>query len=173
MMKRQMILVLGLLGLCMAVLTACSTQVSTNTDGTPSTLKSRYLGYYRSETDNAYYFQENTNEFNFNVQKSTISDGSGDDFYTKKYIVVDEEDLNSELQGQAQKYKDQISEKDTAFYLVLEDNDKNMDGKVTKSEQSAVYQVILSNDGENIKIIALGSIYGYGDDFVFTGTAKG
>ncbi|MGT2755529.1 hypothetical protein [Streptococcus ovis] len=172
MVKRKMILVLGLLGLCMAVLTACSSQPSKNADGTPSTLKSRYLGYYRSDTDNAYYFQENTNEFNFNVQKSRISDGSGDDFYTKKYIVVDEEDLNSELQGEAQKYKDQISDKDIVFYLVLEDNDVNMDGKVTKSEQQAVYQSILSNDGENIKIIALGSIYGYGDDFVFTGTAK-
>ena len=171
-MRRKLIVILGVLGLCMAVLTACSSQPTKNADGTPSTLKGRYLGYYRSDTDNAYYFQENTNEFNFNVQKSTISDGSGDDFYTKKYIVVDEEDLNSELQGEAQKYKDQISDKDTVFYLVLEDNDVNMDGKVTKSEQQAVYQSILSNDGENIKIIALGSIYGYGDDFFFTGTAK-
>ncbi|WP_449457579.1 hypothetical protein [Streptococcus suis] len=172
MMKRKLIVILGLLGLCMAFLTACSSQPSKNADGTPSTLKSRYLGYYRSDTDNAYYFQESTNEFTFDVQKSTISDGSGDNFYTKKYIVVDEEDLNSELQGQAQKYKDQITDKETAFYLVLEDNDVDMDGEVTKSEQQAVYQVVLSNDGENIKIIALGSIYGYGDDFVFTGTAK-
>lgn len=130
------------------------------------------MGYYRSDTDNAYYFQESTNEFDFNVKKSTISDGSGDDYYSKKYIVVEEDELNSKLQGQAQKYKSQVTDKDTVFYLVLEDNDKNMDGKVTKSEQYAVYQVILSNDGENIKIIALGSIYGYGDDFVFTGTAK-
>ena len=172
MMKRKPILVLGLLGLCMAVLTACSTQPSKNADGTPSTLKSRYLGYYRANTDNAYYFQENTNEFTFNTKESTISDGSGDDFYTKKYIVVDEEYLNSQLKGQAQKYKDQVSDKDSVFYLVLEDNDVNMDGKVTKSEQQAVYQVVLSNDSEKIKIIALGSIYGYGDDFIFTGTAK-
>lgn len=164
--------VLGLLSLCMVFLTACSSQPSKNSDGTPSTLKSRYLGYYSSITDNAYYFQENTNEFDFDVKKSTISDGSGDDYYTKKYIVVDEDGLNSELQGQAQKYKDQVSNKDSVFYLILEDNDVNMDGKVTKSEQQAVYQVVLNNDGEKIKIIALGSIYGYGDDFVFTGTAK-
>lgn len=47
-----------------------------------------------------------------------------------------------------------------------------MDGKVSKSEQQAVYQVILSDNGKKIKIIALGSIYGYGDDFIFTGAAK-
>lgn len=171
-MKRKLLFILGLLGLCTFFLTACSSQPSKNANGTPSTLKSRYLGYYSSDTDNAYYFQENTNEFDFDVKKSTISDGSGDDFYTKKYIVVNEEDLNSQLKGQAQKYKDQVSDKDSVFYLVLEDNDVNMDGKVTKSEQQAVYQVVLSNDGEKIKIIALGSIYGYGDDFIFTGTAK-
>lgn len=172
MMKRKMIFILGLLGLCVAVLTACSSQPSKNADGTPSTLKNRYLGYYRSDTDNAYYFQESTNEFDFNVKKSTISDGSGDDYYSKKYIVVEEDELNSKLQGQAQKYKAQVTDKDTVFYLVLKDNDVNMDGKITKSEQQAVYQVVLSNGGKDIKIIALGSIYGYGDDFVFTGTAK-
>lgn len=171
-MKRKIMLVLGVLGLCMAFLTACSSQPSKNADGTPSTLKSRYLGYYRSDTDNAYYFQENTNEFDFDIKKSTISDGSKDDYYTRKYIIVDEADLNSELQGQIKKYKDQISDQDSVFYLVLEDNDVNMDGKVSKSEQQAVYQVILSDNGKKIKIIALGSIYGYGDDFIFTGTAK-
>lgn len=171
-MKRKMVFILSFLTLCVAFLTACSSQPSKNADGTPSTLKSRYLGYYRSDTDNAYHFQENTNEFDFDVKNSTISDGSGDDYYTKKYIVVEESELNSALQGQAQKYKAQVSDKDTVFYLVLEDNDINMDGKVTKSEQQAVYQVILDNNGENIRIIALGSIYNYGDDFVFTGTAK-
>ncbi|WP_449463634.1 hypothetical protein [Streptococcus suis] len=150
----------------------CSSQPSKNADGTPSTLKSRYLGYYSSDTDTAYYFQERTNEFDFDVENSTISDGSGEEYYTQKYIIVDEEGLNSALQGQAQKYKNQATDKDTVFYLVLENQDKNMDGEITESEQQAVYQVILSNDGMTIKIIALGSIYGYGDHFIFTGTAK-
>ena len=53
MMKQKLMLILGVLGLCIAILTACSGKTSQNADGTPSTLKSRYLGYYRSDTDNA------------------------------------------------------------------------------------------------------------------------
>lgn len=170
-MKRKLVLTLGVLSLVMVFLTACSSQPSLNEDGTPSTLQKRYLGSYSSADDNAYYFQESTNEFDFDVKNSTISDGSGEDYYTRKYVVVEEDDLNSTLQGQAQKYKDQITNKDTAFYIVLDDNDVNMDGKITESEQQAVYEIILSNDGKSIKIIALGAVYEYGDDFVFTGEA--
>lgn len=158
MMKRKMIVILGLLGLFMAVLTACSTNPSKNADGTPSTLKSCYMGQYSSDTDNAYFFQENTNEFDFDVKKSTISDGSGDDFYTKKYSIVDEDKLKPELQGQAQKYKNQANKTDVIFYISI--------------EEGATYQIILSNDGKNIKIIALDAVYEYGDNFIFTGTAK-
>lgn len=157
MMKRQMILVLGLLGLCMAVLTACSTQVSTNADGTPSTLKSRYLGYYRSETDNATYFDESTNEFNFDVKKSIISDGTGENANAEEYIVLAEEDLKSNLIGQAQKFKEEANSSDSIFYIQIKGNDQS------------VYQVILSDSGKKIKLISLGDGW---DQFVFTGTAK-
>lgn len=160
-MKRKLVLTLGVLSLVMAFLTACSSQPSLNEDGTPSTLQKRYLGSYSSADDTAYYFQESTNEFDFDVKNSTISDGSGVDYYTRKYVVVEEDDLNSALQGQAQKYKDQITDKDTVFYI-------NLDGEST---DQVAYEIILSNDGKSIKIIALGAVYEYGDDFVFTGTA--
>lgn len=160
-MKRKLVLTLGVLSLVMGFLTACSSQPTVNEDGTPSTLQKRYLGSYSSADDNAYYFQESTNEFDFDVKNSTISDGSGVDYYTRKYVVVEEDDLNSALQGQAQKYKDQITDKDTVFYI-------NLDGEST---DQVAYEIILSNDGKSIKIIALGAVYEYGDDFVFTGTA--
>lgn len=160
-MKRKLALTLGVLSLVIVFLTACSSQPSVNEDGTPSTLQKRYLGSYSSADDNAYYFQESTNEFDFDVKNSTISDGSGVDYYTRKYVVVEEDDLNSALQGQAQKYKDQITDKDTVFYI-------NLDGE---SKDQVAYEIILSNDGKSIKVIALGAVYKYGDDFVFTGTA--
>lgn len=114
-MKRKIILVLGVLGLCMAFLTACSSQPSKNADGTPSTLKSRYLGYYRSDTDNATYFDESTNEFNFNIKKSTISDSNSKNANTEEYVVLDEKDLKSNLVGQAEKGKSEASSNDSIF----------------------------------------------------------
>ena len=58
MMKQKLMLILAVLGLCIAILTACSGKTSKNADGTPSTLKSRYLGYYRSDTDNATFLMK-------------------------------------------------------------------------------------------------------------------
>lgn len=157
-MKRKIKIVLGLLGLCMAFLTACSTQPSKNADGTPSALKSRYLGYYRSNTDNATYFDESTNEFDFNVKKSTISDSNnGKNANTEEYIVLAEKDLKSNLVGQAEKGKSEASSNDSVFYIQI------------KRDDQAVYQVILSDGGKAIKIISLGDSW---DQFVFTGTAK-
>lgn len=157
MMKRKMIFILGLLGLCMAFLTACSSQPSKNADGTPSTLKSRYLGYYRSNADNATYFDESTNEFDFNVKKSTISDSNSKNANTEEYIVLAEKDLKSNLVGQAEKGKSEASSNDSVFYIQI------------KRDDQAVYQVILSDGGKAIKIISLGDSW---DQFVFTGTAK-
>lgn len=157
MMKRKIILVLGVLGLCMAFLTACSNQPSKNADGTPSTLKSRYLGYYRSDTDNATYFDESTNEFDFNVKKSTISDSDSKNANTEEYVVLDEKDLKSNLVGQAEKGKSEANSDDYVFYIQI------------KGDDQAVYQVILSDGGKTIKMISLGDSW---DQFVFTGTAK-
>lgn len=157
MMKRKIMLVLGVLGLCVAFLTACSSQPAKNADGTPSTLKSRYLGYYRSDTDNATYFDESTNEFNFNIKKSTISDGNSKNANTEEYVVLDEKDLKSNLVGQAEKGKSEASSNDSIFYIQIKGNDQ------------AVYQVILSDGGKTIKMISLGDSW---DQFVFTGTAK-
>lgn len=157
MMKRKMIFILGLLGLCMAFLTSCSSQPSKNADGTPSTLKSRYLGYYRSNADNATYFDESTNEFDFNVKKSTISDSNSKNANTEEYIVLAEKDLKSNLVGQAEKGKSEASSNDSVFYIQI------------KRDDQAVYQVILSDGGKAIKIISLGDSW---DQFVFTGTAK-
>lgn len=156
-MKRKIILVLGVLGLCMAFLTACSSQPSKNADGTPSTLKSRYLGYYRSDTDNATYFDESTNEFDFNVKKSTISDSDSKNANTEEYVVLDEKDLKSNLVGQAEKGKSEANSDDYVFYIQI------------KGDDQAVYQVILSDGGKTIKMISLGDSW---DQFVFTGTAK-
>ncbi|HHT7812902.1 hypothetical protein [Streptococcus suis] len=143
---------------CVSFLVACSSQPSKNADGTPSTLKSRYLGYYRSDTDNATYFDELTNEFDFDVEKSTISDGVGDNANTEEYIVLAEEDLKSNLVGQAEKSKTENAKSDdSVFYIQIKGNDQS------------VYQVILSNDGKTIKLISLGDGW---DQFVFTGTAK-
>lgn len=156
-MKRKIMLVLGVLGLCMAFLTACSSQPSKNADGTPSTLKSRYLGYYRSDTDNATYFDESTNEFNFNIKKSTISDSNSKNANTEEYVVLDEKDLKSNLVGQAEKGKSEANSDDYVFYIQI------------KGDDQAVYQVILSDGGKTIKMISLGDSW---DQFVFTGTAK-
>ncbi|HEL1619372.1 hypothetical protein RFK58_10870 [Streptococcus suis] len=156
-MKRKSWLVVGLLGLCMAILTACSSQPSKNADGTPGTLKSRYLGYYSSDTDNATYFDESTNEFDFDVENSTISDGPGENANTEEYIVLDENDLKSNLVGQAEIAKSEANSTDVIFYVQIKGNDQ------------AVYQVVLSDGGQMIKIISLGDSW---DQFVFTGTAK-
>ncbi|AXJ14188.1 hypothetical protein [Streptococcus pluranimalium] len=157
MMRRKLIVILGLLGLCMAFLTACSSQPSKNADGTPSTLKSRYLGYYRSDTDNATYFDESTNEFNFNIKKSTISDDNSKNANTEEYVVLDEKDLKSNLVGEAKKGKSEASPNDSVFYIQI------------KRDDQAIYQVILSDGGKTIKMISLGDSW---DQFVFTGTAK-
>ncbi|EPU31248.1 hypothetical protein [Streptococcus agalactiae] len=157
MMKRKIMLVLGVLGLCVAFLTACSSQPAKNADGTPSTLKSRYLGYYRSDTDNATYFDESTNEFNFNIKKSTISDGNSKNANTEEYVVLDEKDLKSNLVGEAKKGKSEASPNDFVFYIQI------------KRDDQAIYQVILSDGGKTIKMISLGDSW---DQFVFTGTAK-
>ncbi|MGJ0021948.1 hypothetical protein [Streptococcus dysgalactiae] len=156
-MKRKIKIVLGLLGLCVVFLTACSSQPSKNADGTPSTLKSRYLGYYSSNTDNATYFDESTNEFDFDVKKSTISDSNSKNANTEEYIVLDEKDLKSNLVGQAEKAKSEAGSNDSVFYIQIKGNDQ------------AVYQIILSDGGKAIKMISLGDSW---DQFVFTGTAK-
>ncbi|HEM3647517.1 TPA: hypothetical protein U1C40_000095 [Streptococcus suis] len=170
MMKMKKVLVF-LAVVCVSFLVACSSQPSKNADGTPSTLKSRYLGYYSSDTDNATYFDELTNEFDFDVEKSTISDGTGIDSHIKEYQVLEEDELASHFQGQAIKNKEQVENSDVVFYIGLMSDDGNgdRDGKISPDEQRSVYQIVLSNDGTTIKIISLGDGW---DQFVFTGTAK-
>lgn len=157
MMKQKLMLILGVLGLCIAILTACSGKTSKNADGTPSTLKSRYLGYYRSDTDNATYFDETTNEFDFDVNKSTISDGTEIESHIKTYQVLSEDDLASNFKGPAEKNKAESNSNDTIFYIQIKGNDQS------------IYQVKLSDGGKKIKIISLGDGW---DQFVFTGVAK-
>lgn len=156
-MKQKLMLILGVLGLCIAILTACSGKTSKNADGTPSTLKSRYLGYYRSDTDNATYFDETTNEFDFDVNKSTISDGTEIESYIKTYQVLSEDDLASNFKGPAEKNKAESNSNDTIFYIQIKGSDQS------------IYQVKLSDGGKKIKIISLGDGW---DQFVFTGVAK-
>lgn len=108
MMKQKLMLILGVLTLCIVILTACSGKTSQNADGTPSTLKSRYLGYYRSDTDNATYFDETTNEFDFDVNKSTISDGTEIESHIKTYQVLSEDELASNFKGPAEKIKQNL-----------------------------------------------------------------
>lgn len=156
-MKQKLMLILGVLGLCIAILTACSGKTSQNADGTPSTLKSRYLGYYRSDTDNATYFDETTNEFDFDVNKSTISDGTEIESHIKTYQVLSEDELASNFKGQAEKNKAESNSNDTIFYIQIKGNDQS------------IYQVKLSDGGKKIKIISLGDGW---DQFVFTGVAK-
>lgn len=156
-MKQKLMLILGVLGLCIAILTACSGKTSKNADGTPSTLKSRYLGYYRSDTDNATYFDETTNEFDFDVNKSTISDGTEIESHIKTYQVLSEDDLASNFKGLAEKNKAESNSNDTIFYIQIKGNDQS------------IYQVKLSDGGKKIKIISLGDGW---DQFVFTGVAK-
>ena len=157
MMKQKLMLILGVLGLCIAILTACSGKTSKNADGTPSTLKSRYLGYYRSDTDNATYFDETTNEFDFDVNKSTISDRTEIESHIKTYQVLSEDDLASNFKGPAEKNKAESNSNDTIFYIQIKGNDQS------------IYQVKLSDGGKKIKIISLGDGW---DQFVFTGVAK-
>ncbi|MCY7106350.1 hypothetical protein MK429_04230 [Streptococcus oralis] len=157
MMKQKLMLILGVLALCIVILTACSGKTSQNADGTPSTLKSRYLGYYRSDTDNATYFDETTNEFDFDVNKSTISDGTEIESHIKTYQVLSEDDLASNFKGPAEKNKAESNSNDTIFYIQIKGNDQS------------IYQVKLSDGGKKIKIISLGDGW---DQFVFTGVAK-
>ena len=157
MMKQKLMLILGVLGLCIAILTACSGKTSKNADGTPSTLKSRYLGYYRSDTDNATFFDETTNEFDFDVNKSTISDGTEIESHIKTYQVLSEDELASNFKGPAEKNKAESNSNDTIFYIQIKGNDQS------------IYQVKLSDGGKKIKIISLGDGW---DQFVFTGVAK-
>ncbi|MDU6725063.1 MAG: hypothetical protein E6456_10635 [Streptococcus mitis] len=157
MMKQKLMLILGVLGLCIAILTACSGKTSKNADGTPSTLKSRYLGYYRSDTDNATYFDETTNEFDFDVNKSTISDGTEIESHIKTYQVLSEDELASNFKGPAEKNKAESNSNDTIFYIQIKGSDQS------------IYQVKLSDGGKKIKIISLGDGW---DQFVFTGVAK-
>lgn len=157
MMKQKLMLILGVLGLCIAILTACSGKTSKNADGTPSTLKSRYLGYYRSDTDNATYFDETTNEFDFDVNKSTISDGTKIESHIKTYQVLSEDELASNFKGPAEKNKAESNSNDTIFYIQIKGSDQS------------IYQVKLSDGGKKIKIISLGDGW---DQFVFTGVAK-
>lgn len=157
MMKQKLMLILGVLGLCIAILTACSGKTSQNADGTPSTLKSRYLGYYRSDTDNATFFDETTNEFDFDVNKSTISDGTEIESHIKTYQVLSEDELASNFKGPAEKNKAESNSNDTIFYIQIKGNDQS------------IYQVKLSDGGKKIKIISLGDGW---DQFVFTGVAK-
>jgi lipoprotein len=157
MMKQKLMLILGVLVLCIVILTACSGKTSQNADGTPSTLKSRYLGYYRSDTDNATYFDETTNEFDFDVNKSTISDGTEIESHIKTYQVLSEDDLASNFKGLAEKNKAESNSNDTIFYIQIKGNDQS------------IYQVKLSDGGKKIKIISLGDGW---DQFVFTGVAK-
>jgi lipoprotein len=156
-MKQKLMLILGVLVLCIVILTACSGKTSQNADGTPSTLKSRYLGYYRSDTDNATYFDETTNEFDFDVNKSTISDGTEIESHIKTYQVLSEDDLASNFKGLAEKNKAESNSNDTIFYIQIKGNDQS------------IYQVKLSDGGKKIKIISLGDGW---DQFVFTGVAK-
>lgn len=157
MMKQKLMLILGVLGLCIVVLTACSGKTSQNADGTPSTLKSRYLGYYRSDTDNATFFDETTNEFDFDVNKSTISDGTEIESHIKTYQVLSEDELASNFKGPAEKNKAESNSNDTIFYIQIKGSDQS------------IYQVKLSDGGKKIKIISLGDGW---DQFVFTGVAK-
>lgn len=157
MMKQKLMLILGVLALCIVILTACSGKTSQNADGTPSTLKSRYLGYYRSDTDNATYFDETTNEFDFDVNKSTISDGTEIESHIKTYQVLSEDDLASNFKGLAEKNKAESNSNDTIFYIQIKGSDQS------------IYQVKLSDGGKKIKIISLGDGW---DQFVFTGVAK-
>lgn len=157
MMKQKLMLILGVLGLCIVILTACSGKTSKNADGTPSTLKSRYLGYYRSDTDNATYFDETTNEFDFDVNKSTISDGTEIESHIKTYQVLSEDELASNFKGPAEKNKAESNSNDTIFYIQIKGSDQS------------IYQVKLSDGGKKIKIISLGDGW---DQFVFTGVAK-
>lgn len=157
MMKQKLMLILGVLGLCIVILTACSGKTSQNADGTPSTLKSRYLGYYRSDTDNATYFDETTNEFDFDVNKSTISDGTEIESHIKTYQVLSEDELASNFKGPAEKNKAGSNSNDTIFYIQIKGSDQS------------IYQVKLSDGGKKIKIISLGDGW---DQFVFTGVAK-
>ena len=157
MMKQKLMLILGVLALCIVILTACSGKTSQNADGTPSTLKSRYLGYYRSDTDNATYFDETTNAFDFDVNKSTISDGTEIESHIKTYQVLSEDDLASNFKGLAEKNKAESNSNDTIFYIQIKGNDQS------------IYQVKLSDGGKKIKIISLGDGW---DQFVFTGVAK-
>jgi lipoprotein len=157
MMKQKLMLILGVLGLCIAILTACSGKTSQNADGTPSTLKSRYLGYYRSDTDNATYFDETTNEFDFDVNKSTISDGTEIESHIKTYQVLSEDELASNFKGPAEKNKAESNSNDTIFYIQIKGSDQS------------IYQVKLSDGGKKIKIISLGDGW---DQFIFTGVAK-
>lgn len=156
-MKQKLMLILGVLGLCIVILTACSGKTSKNADGTPSTLKSRYLGYYRSDTDNATYFDETTNEFDFDVNKSTISDGTEIESHIKTYQVLSEDELASNFKGPAEKNKAESNSNDTIFYIQIKGSDQS------------IYQVKLSDGGKKIKIISLGDGW---DQFVFTGVAK-
>lgn len=156
-MKQKLMLILGVIGLCIAILTACSGKTSKNADGTPSTLKSRYLGYYRSDTDNATYFDETTNEFDFDVNKSTISDGTEIESHIKTYQVLSEDELASNFKGPAEKNKAESNSNDTIFYIQIKGSDQS------------IYQVKLSDGGKKIKIISLGDGW---DQFVFTGVAK-
>lgn len=156
-MKQKLMLILGVLGLCIAILTACSGKTSQNADGTPSTLKSRYLGYYRSDTDNATFFDETTNEFDFDVNKSTISDGTEIESHIKTYQVLSEDELASNFKGPAEKNKAESNSNDTIFYIQIKGSDQS------------IYQVKLSDGGKKIKIISLGDGW---DQFVFTGVAK-
>ena len=156
-MKQKLMLILGVLGLCIAILTACSGKTSQNADGTPSTLKSRYLGYYRSDTDNATFFDETTNEFDFDVNKSTISDGTEIESHIKTYQVLSEDELASNFKGPAEKNKAESNSNDTIFYIQIKGSDQS------------IYQVKLSDSGKKIKIISLGDGW---DQFVFTGVAK-
>ena len=156
-MKQKLMLILGVLGLCIAILTACSGKTSKNADGTPSTLKSRYLGYYRSDTDNATYFDETTNEFDFDVNKSTISDGTEIESHIKTYQVLSEDELASNFKGPAEKNTAESNSNDTIFYIQIKGSDQS------------IYQVKLSDGGKKIKIISLGDGW---DQFVFTGVAK-
>ncbi|MCY7062248.1 hypothetical protein MK385_05560 [Streptococcus oralis] len=157
MMKQKLMLILGVLGLCIVILTACSGKTSQNADGTPSTLKSRYLGYYRSDTDNATYFDETTNEFDFDVNKSTISDGTEIESHIKTYQVLSKDELASNFKGPAEKNKAESNSNDTIFYIQIKGSDQS------------IYQVKLSDGGKKIKIISLGDGW---DQFVFTGVAK-
>lgn len=157
MMKQKLMLILGVLALCIVILTACSGKTSQNADGTPSTLKSRYLGYYRSDTDNATYFDETTNEFDFDVNKSTISDGTEIESHIKTYQVLSEDELASNFKGPAEKNKAESNSNDTIFYIQIKGSDQS------------IYQVKLSDCGKKIKIISLGDGW---DQFVFTGVAK-